>query len=110
MSVNDYKYDVISIMDSIGAVSGNKLVLTLPGGVAIGRLPNESDLKNTESILNLFNDSFEKNRKSEKQSSPQAIGLIDVVYNSGPSTTKLPYMVFFIDQIVGISFGSLEEN
>lgn len=110
MMVNDYKYDIINIMDCIGAVSNMSLVLVLQGGVAIGRLPVSSDFDDETSIVHTFTETLENNRKSEKQNSPQSIYLLDVKYTSGNLTVDLPFMVFFIDQVVGVSFGHLKDN
>ena len=105
MSVNDYKLDVISVMDLVGRVLENNLILILQDGVAVGKLPTKSDFEEENSFSNLFKKSFKEFKKSEDQESPQSISLIDVKYTSSGSTINLPYMVFFIDQIVGVSVG-----
>lgn len=105
MSINDYKFDVISVMNSVGRVSNNNLILVLQDGIAIGRLPLDADLEDDNSFINFFKKSFKEFRKSEEQESPQAISLVDVKYTSSGATINLPYMVFFIDQIVGVSVG-----
>ena len=105
MSINDYKFDVISVMNSIGEASNTNLILLLQDGIAIGRLPLETDLEDDNSLIKLFNKCFKEFRESEVQEYPQAISLVDVKYTSSGATVNLPHMVFFIDQIVGVSIG-----
>lgn len=105
MSVNDYKLDVIRVMNSIGGVLDNELILLLQDGVAVGKLQKKSDFEDENSFSNLFNKAFKEFKESEDQESPQSISLVDVKYTSSAATMNLPYMVFFIDQIVGVSVG-----
>ena len=60
MSINDYKFDVISVMNSIGEASNTNLILILQDGIAIGRLPLETDLEDDNSLIKLFNKCFKE--------------------------------------------------
>ena len=110
MSNNLAKYDFILAQGTFAKDTNHKLIVQTAAGQYIGEL---CDPTNTNySYLSAIYQDIEDTRLSEyDEKNPTAIFLVDVELRrttiGGPFT--MPYVCLFIDQILGVSMGNLQQ-
>ena len=110
MSNNLAKYDFILAQGNFAKDTNHKLIVQTAAGQYIGEL---CDPTNTNySYLSAIYQDIEDTRLSEyDEKNPTAIFLVDVELRrttiGGPFT--MPYVCLFIDQILGVSMGNLQQ-
>ncbi|MCQ9212255.1 MULTISPECIES: hypothetical protein [unclassified Streptococcus] len=110
MSNNLAKYDILAVHGIIAEDTNHKLVVQTATGQYIGKLynPTNMDYPYVSAISQKINDM----RISEyDKENPTAILMVDVELRTssigGPF--KMPYVCLFLDQILGVSIGNLEQ-
>ena len=109
MSNNLAKRDIIVTHGIIAKNSDHKLIIQTAAGQYIGKLYNPDDYPEVSAIIQAIKDC----RVSEyDEKNPTTFFLVDVeVHNNsigGPF--KMPYVCLFLDQILGVSIGKLENT
>ena len=109
MSNNLAKRDVLLTHGIIAKNTDHKLIIQTAAGQYIGKLYNPDDYPEVSAIIQAIKDC----RVSEyDEKNPTTFFLVDVeVHNNsigGP--LKMPYVCLFLDQILGVSIGKLENT
>lgn len=109
MSNNLAKRDILLTHGIIAKNSDHKLIIQTAAGQYIGKLYNPDDYPEVSAIIQAIKDC----RVSEyDEKNPITFFLVDVeVHNNsigGPF--KMPYVCLFLDQILGVSIGKLENT
>lgn len=109
MSNNLAKRDVLLTHGIIAKNTDHKLIIQTAAGQYIGKLYNPDDYPEVSAIIQAIKDC----RVSEyDENNPTTFFLVDVeVHNNfigGP--LKMPYVCLFLDQILGVSIGKLENT
>lgn len=125
------KYVKISCLNSLIKVLNdttdlkepNKLIIHTANGIYLGTLKRYDDSENYEifnddDIMTAYHKTYLKTLKETEIDkdvehvieNPITITLEDVKVISSNLTTNLPYVDIFIDQIIGISFGSISSE
>ena len=109
MSNNLAKRDILLTHGIIAKNSDHKLIIQTAAGQYIGKLYNPDDYPEVSAIIQAIKDC----RVSEyDEKNPTTFFLVDVeVHNNsigGPF--KMPYVCLFLDQILGVSIGKLENK
>ena len=101
-----YVDDVLSTYVGIAVASGNDLILATQSGIITGKPVMEDDelLPIQETFFKLM----DEERKSKKEEFAQSITLRDVKISSGNATYNLLYLTVFVDKILGVSIGKVD--
>lgn len=103
---NQYIDDVLTTYVGIAAASGNDLILATQSGIITGKPVMEDD--ELLPIQETFFEILDEERKSKKEEFGQSITLRDVKISSGNATYNLLYLTVFIDKILGVSIGNID--
>ena len=110
MSNNLAKLDLILAQGNIVKDTNNKLIVQTAAGLYIGKIYDPTDTK--YSYVSTISQKIKDTRLSEyDEKNPTAFFLVDVELRTsslgGPIT--MPYVCLFVDQILGVSIGYLEQ-
>jgi hypothetical protein len=109
MSNNLAKRDVLLTHGIIAKNTDHKLIIQTAAGQYIGKLYNPDDYPEVSAIIQAIKDC----RVSEyDEKNPITFFLVDVEVhnNSIGAPFKMPYVCLFLDQILGVSIGKLENT
>lgn len=111
MSANLNKHLILSFanLTKLKDFDKNNLILLTPSGIISGKIVSDEEIKELKFFNDFTNESvncfIEETQESDKY--PAFIKLKDVTFKNGAFSYSVPFITVFLDQIVGVTIGTL---